>query len=110
MLTSLSTPIQNTLVRTQEYEADIFGLNTARQPDGEAEAASRRREDIREQVRVLLRELGTRKVTGDGFSISWFPVKGRKSLDRKAAERAGIDLTPFDREGDPSERLTITLS
>ena len=35
----LSTPIQNTLTRTQEYEADIFGLNTSRQPDGFAEAA-----------------------------------------------------------------------
>lgn len=31
------TPVTNTLTRTQEYEADIFGLNTARQPDGEAE-------------------------------------------------------------------------
>jgi STE24 endopeptidase len=31
------TPVMNTLTRTQEYEADIFGLNTARQPDGEAE-------------------------------------------------------------------------
>ena len=27
-----ATPIQNTLPRTQEYEADIFGLNAARQP------------------------------------------------------------------------------
>ncbi len=34
-----ATPLQNTLVRTQEYEADIFGLNTSRQPDGFAEAA-----------------------------------------------------------------------
>ena len=33
------TPINNTLIRTQEYEADIFGLNTSRQPDGFAEAA-----------------------------------------------------------------------
>jgi STE24 endopeptidase len=33
------TPVNNTLTRTQEYEADIFGLNTARQPDGFAEAA-----------------------------------------------------------------------
>jgi STE24 endopeptidase len=29
-------PITNTFVRTQEYEADIFGLNAAAQPDGEA--------------------------------------------------------------------------
>jgi len=27
------------LTRTQEYEADIFGINTSRQPDGFAEAA-----------------------------------------------------------------------
>jgi STE24 endopeptidase len=38
-LSFLYTPIDNTLVRTEEYEADIFGLNTARQPDGFAEAA-----------------------------------------------------------------------
>ena len=34
----LSTPINNTLTRTQEYEADMYGLNTSRQPDGEAQA------------------------------------------------------------------------
>jgi STE24 endopeptidase len=31
------TPLTNTLVRAQEYEADLFGLNTARQPDGFAQ-------------------------------------------------------------------------
>jgi STE24 endopeptidase len=31
------TPITNTYSRVEEYEADIFGLNAARQPDGEAE-------------------------------------------------------------------------
>jgi STE24 endopeptidase len=29
-------PVTNTFIRTQEYEADIFGLNAAGQPDGEA--------------------------------------------------------------------------
>ncbi|HEX2667679.1 MAG TPA: M48 family metallopeptidase [Gammaproteobacteria bacterium] len=33
------TPISNTLTRTQEAEADAFGLNAARQPDGFAQAA-----------------------------------------------------------------------
>jgi STE24 endopeptidase len=33
------TPLLNTIVRTNEYEADIFGRNAARQPDGFAEAA-----------------------------------------------------------------------
>ena len=33
------TPVLNTIIRTQETEADIFGLNAARQPDGMAMAA-----------------------------------------------------------------------
>jgi STE24 endopeptidase len=32
----VTTPITNSWVRGQEYEADIFGLNASRQPDGEA--------------------------------------------------------------------------
>jgi STE24 endopeptidase len=32
-------PIMNTFTRTQEYEADMYGLNTSRQPDGFAQAA-----------------------------------------------------------------------
>ena len=30
----VTTPVQNTIVRTAETQADIFGLNAARQPDG----------------------------------------------------------------------------
>lgn len=33
------TPVTNTMTRTQEKEADTFGLNAARQPDGFAQAA-----------------------------------------------------------------------
>jgi STE24 endopeptidase len=33
------TPINNTYTRTQEYEADMYGLNTSRQPDGFAQGA-----------------------------------------------------------------------
>jgi STE24 endopeptidase len=38
-LSFLFTPVGNTYTRIQEYEADIFGLNAARQPDAEAEVA-----------------------------------------------------------------------
>lgn len=31
-----TTPINNTITRTMEFEADMYGLNAARQPDGEA--------------------------------------------------------------------------
>lgn len=33
------TPINNTQTRTSEYEADMYGLNASRQPDGFAQAA-----------------------------------------------------------------------
>lgn len=32
----IMTPVSNTVTRTMEYEADMYGLNAARQPDGEA--------------------------------------------------------------------------
>jgi len=37
----LATPLTNTVTRTQEYEADIFGLNAARQPDAFARVVVR---------------------------------------------------------------------
>jgi STE24 endopeptidase len=33
------TPVLNTFTRTQEHEADMYGLNASRQPDGMAQAA-----------------------------------------------------------------------
>ncbi len=38
---TLATPVQNTLIRTQETEADRFGLNLSREPLGFAEAQLR---------------------------------------------------------------------
>jgi STE24 endopeptidase len=35
----VASPVQNTIIRTTEAQADIFGLNAARQPDGFAQAA-----------------------------------------------------------------------
>jgi len=32
----LATPLTNTITRTQEIQADLFGLNLVRQPDAEA--------------------------------------------------------------------------
>ena len=30
----VGTPVPNTVIRNGEYQADIFGLNAAREPDG----------------------------------------------------------------------------
>ena len=32
----ITTPVGNTITRNMEYEADLYGLNAAQQPDGEA--------------------------------------------------------------------------
>jgi STE24 endopeptidase len=35
----VATPITNTIIRTNEAEADLFSLNTSREPEGFAEVA-----------------------------------------------------------------------
>ena len=35
----LLTPVLNSIIRVQEYEADVFGLNAAGKPDGFAQTA-----------------------------------------------------------------------
>lgn len=37
----LATPVTNTVIRTAEVEADMYGLNAAREPDGFAQAISK---------------------------------------------------------------------
>jgi hypothetical protein len=88
------------------FGALVDAEQTAR---SEKEAAGRRHVDAQERIRQFLREHRTRKVEGDDWSVTWFPVKGRVSLDRKAATAAGVDLSPFEKEGDPGERLTIKI-
>jgi len=75
----------------------------------EKDATARRHAEAQERIKEFLREHRTRKVEGDNWSVTWFPVKGRLSLDRKAVEAAGIDLSPFETPGDPGERLTIKV-
>ena len=41
VLAFIGTPIINTVVRIAEFEADLYGLNAAREPDGFAQAAVR---------------------------------------------------------------------
>jgi STE24 endopeptidase len=37
ILAFVLTPASNTITRTMEYEADLYGINASQQPDGEAE-------------------------------------------------------------------------
>jgi hypothetical protein len=71
------------------------------------EAAKAERAEAEEEIKEILRAHGARRFETSEWGVSWSSVKGRTTTDLKAAAKAGVDLTPFTREGDPSERLTI---
>lgn len=73
----------------------------------QAAEASKAEAEAKEEIKEILRAHGARRFDAPTFGVSWSTVKGRESLDLKAVERAGIDLTPFKSVGDPSERLII---
>lgn len=61
----------------------------------------------REAVKEFLRANQVRRYAGEDWAVSWSSVKGREMVDIKAAEAAGIDLSPFRKVGDPADRLTV---
>lgn len=64
--------------------------------------------DMQEDIKTRLREKGVRKIPG---VVTWSNVKGRESWDmvgiREAAAKIGLDLTPFEKTGDATDRMTI---
>jgi len=63
-----------------------------------------------EAIKQFLRQHNARahKEVDGSWSVQWSVVAGRRSLDTRAVEAAGINLEPYQKEGKPSERLTIT--
>lgn len=61
-----------------------------------------------EAIKEFLRGQGVRVHKGDGWSVSWSSVKGRRTIDQAAVESAGIDLSPFQKPGKPGDRLIVT--
>jgi len=66
--------------------------------------------DLQERLKATLRNGNVRKVPG---IVVWSSVKGRAGWDnkaiREAAMEAGVDVEQFATEGEPSDRLQITL-
>lgn len=61
-----------------------------------------------EAIKEFLRTNGVRGHKGDGWSVAWSSIKGRKNLDQSAIEAAGIDLSAYEKTGKPGDRLRIT--
>jgi len=64
-----------------------------------------------ERIKEILVENKTRKarIPGDGGSVSWSSVKGKVTVDTKAAEADGVDLSPYKKTGNPYDRLNIRV-
>jgi hypothetical protein len=81
-----------------------------KQMDAAIDSESAIMRDMQERLKTLLRNHQARKVPG---IVSWSSVKGRSGWDnkaiREAAIEAGVDLSPYATEGEPSDRLQITL-
>ena len=94
-----------------QFAAEIADL--ARQLKA-AEANCKESENLvreyQDEIRNRLREKGVKKIPG---IVSWSPVKGRAGYDTKAlkeaAAAAGVDITQFETEGVPGDRLTIQI-
>lgn len=73
----------------------------------EAEHCAAAHNAAKEEIKSFLRGHSLRWYNGDGWSVSWQPVKGRETIDIKAAQESGIDLSPFSKTGNPSDRLVV---
>lgn len=105
-----SVPSDN-LPADPQFVAEIADLASAiSQLKSRRDATEEEVRTLEDELKARLREKGVRKIPG---LVSWSSVKGRTSYDNKAiqaaAVAAGIDLTPFEKVGEPTDRLVISL-
>jgi len=74
---------------------------------GEEDALKQEKDDLKEDIKSELHKRNVTQTVVGSVEIKLTPVKGRTTLDRKAVKAAGIDLSPFEKEGSPSERLDV---
>ena len=82
------------IARREKLKTEQHNLNTEQK-------------SIEEKIKQQLRKENATKIKSVDWSISFNLIKGRRTLDAKAAEAAGIDLSPYYTTGKSTERLTI---
>jgi len=68
------------------------------------------RADATETIKAELLARKAHQLVLGPYTVKVIEAKGRLSLNRKAVAAAGIDLSPFETRGEPTERLTVTLN
>ena len=73
----------------------------------EMEELKAQESELKEDIKSELHKRKTNETQVGDYLVRLTQVQGRASLDKKAVKAAGIDLSPFEKIGNPSERLTV---
>lgn len=85
---------------------DAFVQNYQAAKDAE-DVAKQQKAAAGEAIKQELINRSTTSLIVGPYQLEVKTVKGRRSLNKKLVEQAGIDLSPFETEGAPSERLEV---
>lgn len=95
-------------------EGLIFEQRNAKKLEEDAHEVN---ETVKQRIKDLLIAEGTKRMRSlpkkkgsnePTWSVSWSSIDGKETLDKDAAQAAGIDLSKFMKSGNPYDRLTIT--
>jgi len=65
-----------------------------------------RKAELKDEIISMLGAPSIREI--EGITVKYEQMPGKKTLDKKAAEKAGIDLSPFYKTGAPFAKLTVS--
>jgi hypothetical protein len=84
--------------------------HTIKRIETERDLADAALNEAQQAIKDRLREKGLRKIPG---VVTWSAVKGRSGWNnaaiREALENLGINLDEYKTEGEPTDRLVITV-
>jgi hypothetical protein len=79
-----------------------------------ASMATEEQRNIQYQIKEKMREKGLRQIKEPDIVVTWYPIKPRVTFDmealRTAADKVKFNLTPFEKVGDPSDGLRLSVS
>lgn len=71
------------------------------------DAATERYEFLRQEMKDWLVESGRSKIGSEEWTVTWYTMPGRKTLDKRAMTADGIDLSKYEMQGASYDVLKI---
>ena len=76
--------------------------------NNEAKAKTREVKQLEQDIKEILKEADSKKISADWGSVSMYSQKAPMRYDRDKFDKAGLDHRDFQTQGDYSPRLSIT--